>query len=80
MTTIARIGDGVDRVAEADDDLLVRHAAADVRLGLVGRAVTVLDLERDLVSAAVLGPAQRADGAGDRTNTGPSRCRRSRAR
>ncbi len=62
---VARVGDRVDRMAEADDDFLRRDATADVRLGLVGRVVALLDLERHLVGAAVLGSAQRADGAGD---------------
>ncbi len=52
---VARVGDGVDRVAEADDDFLAGDALADVRLGFVGRAVALLDFERDLVGAAVLG-------------------------
>ena len=41
-------------------------AATDVGFGLVRRLVALLDLERHLVRAAVLGAAQRADGAGDR--------------
>ena len=72
---VARIGDGVDRVAEADDDFLVLDAAADVSLGLVRIVVALLDLERDFIGTAMLGAAQRADGAGDgrvhvRTGTG----------
>ena len=47
-------------------DLLVGDAPADVGLGFVGRVVALLDLERDLVRAAVLRAAQRADRAGDR--------------
>ena len=53
-------------MAEADDHFLVRDARADVLLRFVGRLVALLDLERDLVGAAVLRAAQRADGAGDR--------------
>ena len=63
---VARIGDRVDRMAEADDHFLVRDARADVLLGLVRRVVALLDLERDFVGAAVLRAAQRADRAGDR--------------
>ena len=33
--------------------------------GFLGRAIALLDLERDLVRAAVLRAAQRADAAGD---------------
>ena len=44
---------------------LFATALADVRLRLVGVVVALLDLEGDLVGAAVLGPAQRADAAGD---------------
>ena len=50
---------------EADHDFLVGHAPANVGLGFVRRVVTFLDLERHFVGAAVLGAAQRADGAGD---------------
>ena len=52
----ARIADGVDGVAEADDDFVVGDAAADIGFGLVGRGVAALNLERDFVGAAVLGP------------------------
>ena len=52
-------------MAEADDDFLALDAGADVGLGLVRRFVALLHLEGDLVGAAVLGPAQCADGAGD---------------
>ena len=62
---VARIGDRVDGMAEADDDLLAREARADVGDGFLGRAIALLDLERDLVRAAVLRAAQRADAAGD---------------
>ncbi len=44
---------------------LALDAAADVGLGLVGGVVALLDLEGDLVGAAVLRTAQGADGAGD---------------
>src|SRR5690606_17616007 len=36
---VARVADGVDRVAEADHDLLALHARADVGLGHVRRGV-----------------------------------------
>ncbi|MNU38646.1 hypothetical protein D3C71_273230 [compost metagenome] len=52
-------------MAETDDDFLGFHAAADVGLGFVGRFVALLHFEGDLVGAAVLGAAQRADGARD---------------
>ncbi len=55
---IARVGDGVDGVAETDDDLLAFDAGADVGLGCIGILVTVLDAERFFVGAAVLGAAQ----------------------
>ena len=53
-------------MAEADDHLAVGDAPADVGLGFIGRGVAALDLERDLVGAAMLGSAQRADAGGDR--------------
>src|SRR5690606_18618564 len=62
---VPRVAGRVDRVAEADDDLLARHSRADVLLRLVGVAVALLDLVGHLVRAAVLRPAQRADAAGD---------------
>ena len=62
---VARVSHRVHRVAEADHDFLVGHAAPDVRLGLIGRRVTLLDHQRDFVGAAMFGAAQRADGAGD---------------
>jgi hypothetical protein len=65
MTTLRGSLTGVDRVAEADHHLLGLHAAADVGLGVVGRVVALLHLEGHLVRAAVLGAAQRADGAGN---------------
>ena len=61
----ARIADGVHGMPEADDDFAVGHAAADVGLGLVGRGVARLNLERDFVGAAVLRALERADCAGD---------------
>ena len=66
MTLLRGSEIGVDRVAEADDHFLRLDAAADVGLGFVGRVVALLDVEGDLVGAAVLRPAQRADRAGDR--------------
>ena len=55
---VARIGDGVDGMAEADDDFLGGDAPHDVRLGFVGRGVALLDLEGDLIGAAMLRAAQ----------------------
>ncbi|MNF91437.1 hypothetical protein D3C84_740380 [compost metagenome] len=52
-------------MAEADHHFLLLDAGADVGLGLVRVVVALLDLEGHLVGAAVLGPAQGADGAGD---------------
>ena len=63
---VARIGDRIDGVAEADDHLAVGDPPADVRLRFIGRGVAALDVERDLVGAAMLGSAQRADARGDR--------------
>ena len=51
---------------EADDHFLRRDPPHDVRLGLVGRRIALLNLKRELVCPAVLRPAQRADAAGDR--------------
>src|SRR5579863_7411609 len=51
---------------ETDDDLFRFHAPADVGLRLVGARVALLDLERELVGAAMLRAAQRADAGGDR--------------
>jgi hypothetical protein len=76
---VARVADRVDRMPEADDDLLAGDAGADVGLGLVGRAVALLDFVGDLVGAAVLRAAQRADRAGDARRRSPRPCRRSRA-
>ena len=53
-------------MAEAGDHFLRLDAAADVGFRLVRRVVTLLDFEGHFVGAAVLGPAQRADRAGDR--------------
>jgi len=52
-------------MAESDDHLFAGHAPADVRFGVRSARVAALDLERHLVRAAVLRPAQRADGARD---------------
>src|SRR5690606_9619269 len=62
---VARVAHGVDRMAEADDDLLALHARTDVRLGLVGAGVAADDVHRHFVRAAVLGSTQGADGPGD---------------
>src|SRR4029077_3483525 len=62
---VARIGEGIDRVPEADDDLTPGEARADVGVGGRGRVVAWLGLNRHLVGAAVLRSAQRADRAGD---------------
>src|ERR1700687_1604222 len=58
---VAWIGDGIDRMSEADDDFLGREAPAYVRLGLVRRRVAALYGVGDLVGAAVLRSPQRAD-------------------
>ena len=60
---VARVGDGVDRMAEADHDFLVADAALDVLLGFIRRLVALLDFEGDFVGPAMLGAAQRADAA-----------------
>ncbi|MNQ91019.1 hypothetical protein D3C85_1063830 [compost metagenome] len=52
-------------MAEADHYFLLLDAGADVGFRLVRVVVALLDLEGDFVGAAVLGPAQRANGAGD---------------
>ena len=61
----AWIADGVDGMAEADDDFVVGDAAADVGLGFVGRLVAGEDFESGFVGSAVLWSLERADGAGD---------------
>src|SRR5690606_6415543 len=58
-------GDGVHRVAEADDHFLAPYPLADVGFSLIRIVVALLDLEGHLVGAAVLGAAQRADGTGN---------------
>ena len=63
---VARIGDGVDRVAETDHHLLVGDAGDDVILRGLRRLVAVHHLEADLVGTTMFGAAQRADAAGDR--------------
>jgi len=63
---VARIGDGIQRVTETDDDFLVLEAAVDVLLGVLGVVITALDLESDLVCTAVQTATQRADGTADR--------------
>ncbi|MCI1710378.1 MAG: hypothetical protein LKM39_08615 [Chiayiivirga sp.] len=52
-------------MAETDHDLLALHPRPDVGLGFVGAVVALLMSNRDFVGAAMLGPAQRADRAGD---------------
>src|SRR5690606_17073449 len=61
---VARVGNGVDRVAKADDHFLVFHAATDIGLGFVGGLVALLDFEGHFVGTAVLGTTQRTDGTG----------------
>ena len=62
---VARIGNGIDRMAEADHHLLGLDTATDIRLRLGGIGVALLDLEGHLVGAAVLWTAQCTDRAGD---------------
>ncbi|MPN51602.1 hypothetical protein SDC9_199250 [bioreactor metagenome] len=52
-------------MAEADHDFLGLYTAADVGFRLVRVVVALLDLEGDLVGAAMLGATQRADCTGD---------------
>ncbi|MEJ1972954.1 MAG: hypothetical protein WDM96_10990 [Lacunisphaera sp.] len=58
---IARVGDRVDGVAEADDDLLAGEPLPDIGLGFVRRPVALLDFERHLVGPTVLRAAERAN-------------------
>ena len=51
---VARIGNGVNRMTEADDDLLFRDALNDVRFGLVGVVVAADGVKREFIGAAVL--------------------------
>src|SRR5256885_9415915 len=53
------------RSPEADDELVALEARADVRSGGRRAVVALLGLQRQLVGAAVLRSAQRADRAGD---------------
>ena len=62
---VTRVRHGIDRMAEADDDLLRRDTGPDVGLRLVGIGIALLNLEGGLVGAAMLRPAQGADGTGD---------------
>ena len=62
---VARIADGVHRMAEADDDFLALHARADVGFRRIGGVVAADDVHRHFVGAAVLRTTQRADPAGD---------------
>ena len=48
-------------MAEADHDLFVFDAGANVGLGFVRIFIALLDFECDFVGAAVLGAAQCAD-------------------
>src|SRR3546814_4066561 len=65
LDRVARIADGVHRMAESDHDLLALHPRADVGFGLVRIVVAGDDLHRYFIGAAMLGAAQRANGAGD---------------
>ena len=50
-------------MTEADDDFFLFQAGAYIALGLIGRGVALLNLQRNFIRTAVLGPAQRADRA-----------------
>lgn len=52
-------------MAETDDDFLAGDAFTDIGLRRVRVRIAILNLERHFVRAAVLGTAQRPDGAGD---------------
>ena len=58
-----------DGLPAADDPVLALDARAEVGVRLVRVLVALLDLERDFVGAAVLGPAQRADRPGEALNS-----------
>src|SRR5579859_3610231 len=62
---VARIGDGIYGVTEADDDLLRVDAPANIYLRLIWIVISLLNLKRDLIGAAVLRPTQGADRPGD---------------
>ena len=62
---VARIADGIDRMPEADHDLLLRHARPDIRLRLIGRGIALLYVEGNLIGAAMFRPAQRPYGPRD---------------
>src|ERR1019366_453691 len=62
---IAWVAHRVNWVAKSDYDLLVGNAVTNVGFGVIGRAVALLDLQRDFVGTAVLGSAERADGPRD---------------
>ena len=63
---VARIGDRIDGMTETDDNLLRFHTLAYVSFGFVRRGITILDLERDLVRAAMFRATQRTDTSDDR--------------
>src|SRR5579859_4289999 len=57
---VARIGDGVHGVTEADDDLLFGDASDDIGFGVFRIVVTPDGVESELVGTAVLGSLERA--------------------
>src|SRR5690606_250200 len=62
---VTRVGNGVDRVAEANNHFLVFDATTDVLFGLIRRFVALLHFKCHFVGTTVLGSSQRADPAGN---------------
>ncbi len=53
---VTRVGDGINRMPEPDNDFLVCYAAADIGLGFVRAFVALLDIKCGLIGPPVLGP------------------------
>src|ERR1700733_9994521 len=53
-------------MSETDDDFPARNPATNIGFRIVDAVVTLLNLKRDLVGAAMLWPAQRTDRPGNR--------------
>ena len=62
---VARIGNGVYRMTEANNHFPIGHASKGVCLRFVGRRVALLNRKRHFIGAAVLWAFQRADCADD---------------
>jgi hypothetical protein len=61
---VAGVGNRVDRMTQADADLLGRHPLSDVCPGFAGTAVALLDFEGRFVRSTMLWSTQGTDCAG----------------